>query len=354
MPDVLLFRTLRSISLVVCLVFSSVQGVSASPIRVPAPKADEGTPTATVPVPPPTPTPTTAFTPEIITIPIIARPKPDSMPFENPNGIVTQTPTPKPGPPRLDDPVLRWLPEILAASQATGVPAEIIAAMMRVESSGDPNVISPAGARGLMQAMPDQLYLVGFPDSTWHDPASNILAGALLLINRLASYGDWNTAIASYFGFGCDIWGTCTEVYVSVVWGWVGYYAPIIANPLGSGFGILPPDWLPPPVAPYLRPGPPSTSTPTPKTPTPTPTGTSTAKPDATSTPTTPPDDVPTNVPTGVPTSVPTSVPTQVPTQVPTEVPTSPPTAVPTEPPPTEPPPPPPTEAPPPEEKVKG
>jgi hypothetical protein len=347
-------RTSRTLLVFLCLLLSSAQMVSATPIRVPGPSTNDATPTVTAVVPPPTPTPSIAFTPETITF--VSRPKPASAPFDNPNGTVTKSPTPPPGPPRLDDSVLRWLPEILAAAKTTGVPPEIIAAVMRVESTGDPNVISPAGARGLMQAMPDQLYSVGFPDATWHDPASNILAGAWLLINRLAGYGNWNDAIGSYFGFGCDVWGTCTEVYVGVVWSWAAYYAPIIANPLGSGFGILPPDWLPPPVAPYVRPGPPSTATPTPTTPTPTSTSTAentkspTPGDDDTTTPTTPPSTLPTSVPTNVPTTVPTQIPTEIPTAVPTAVPTDVPTEPP--PPPTEPPPPPPTEVPPPEETV--
>jgi hypothetical protein len=344
---VLLARTPRAILAIICLSLLVPHITSAEPIRVPGPKADDATASATVLVPPPTPAPTIAITPESIIFP--NRPKPESAPFANPNGIATKTPTPVPGPPRLDDSVLRWLPEILAAAKTTGVPPEIIAAVIRVESTGDPNVISPAGARGLMQGMPDQLASVGFPESTWHDPASNILAGAWLLINRLASYGNWNDAIGSYFGFGCDVWGTCTDVYVGVVWGWAAYYAPIIANPLQSGFGVLPVGWLPPPVAPYVRPGPPSTETPTPNTPTATPKSTKTPTPgeEETAAPTTPPETVPTTIPTNVPSVVPTQVPTEIPTAIPTAVPTDVPTEPP--PPPTEPPPPP-TEAPPPEE----
>jgi hypothetical protein len=335
----------RTFLLVVCLVISAANVAGAAPIRVPGARTTDATPTPSAAIPPPAPTPTAALTPDPITS--STRPKPEAAPFENPNGIPSPTPTATatqpPGPPRLDDPVLRWLPEILAAAQATGTPAEIIAAIMRVESTGDPNVISPAGAHGLMQIMPDQLYSVGFPDYTWHDPASNVLAGAMLLINRLAGYGNWNDAIGSYFGFGCDVWGTCTDAYVGVVFNWSAYYAAIIANPLSSGFAILPPDWLPPPVAPYVRPGPPSTATPPPTTPTATPKATSTpARGDNTATPTSPPDNVPTSVPTTVPTAVVTQVPTQAPTAQPTAVPTEPP------PPPTEPPPPP-TEVPPPD-----
>ncbi len=55
-----------------------------------------------------------------------------------------------PEPARLDDPILVWLPEILAASRETGVPLALIAGMIRIESQGEPQAASPAGARGLM------------------------------------------------------------------------------------------------------------------------------------------------------------------------------------------------------------
>src|SRR5262245_41210800 len=47
--------------------------------------------------------------------------------------------------PRLDDPVLRWLPEIMTASKKWGVPPEILAGIIRIESQGEPGPISPAG-----------------------------------------------------------------------------------------------------------------------------------------------------------------------------------------------------------------
>jgi hypothetical protein len=231
--------------------------------------------------------------------------------------------------------VLRWLPEIIIAADATGVPPELIAAIMRVESQGNPNIISPAGARGLMQIMPDELSAQGIPFDAWHDPATNIMAGAVILLQRSGS--GWDGAAASYFGYGCDVFGTCTETYVSVVLGWMAFYAPIIANPYGSGFGILGPDWSPPAIDPFVEAAPPTPELP----PTPTPESTATATPpdEATATPTNAPP-APTDTPTIEPTAIP---PTEVP---PTEVPPTeePPTEVPTEVPTEEPPP---TEAPP-------
>lgn len=269
------------------------------------------------------------------------RPKPTPRSFTNPasNPTVEATKVEEPGIPRLDDTVLRWLPEIMAAAKANNVPAELIAGVMRLESDGNPNIISPDGARGLMQIMPDQLLGQGIYEDLWHDPATNIMAGGYELLERSWSYGSWEGAVGSYFGFGCDVFGTCTEVYVTIVFGWAAYYAPIIADPLAYGFGVLPSDWVAPPIVPFVEaapvpieePPPPPTPTPGSGTATPTPTEMATGVPSETPTdpsgsPTVEPTDMPTDVPTAVPTDVPTEIPTEEPTDVPTEEPTEPPT----------------------------
>ena len=259
------------------------------------------------------------------------RPKPTPRTYDNP-AARPPTPTAEPEPtiPRLDDPVLRWLPEIMLSAEANSVPAELIAGVMRLESGGNPNPISPDGARGLMQIMPDQLLGQGIYEAYWHDPATNIMAGGYELLERFWSYGTWEGAVGSYFGFGCDVYGTCTDVYVGVVFGWAAYYAPIIASPLSFGFTVLPPDWLPPPIVPFTMPSPLPIEEPPPPpeptetsgspTPTPTPTGDPAGSPGAD------PTELPTAVPTDVPTGEPTAEPTEAPTEIPTEVPTEPPT----------------------------
>lgn len=292
----------------------------------------------------------------------------DSIPKVEPTATIT-SPTATDTVPRLDDPVLRWLPEIMASSTKWGVPPEILAGIIRIESQGQPGPISPAGARGLVQMMPDGLLNYGAPQSLWHDPTTNIDAGAWGLAWRFTAQGSWAGAVGAYLGFGCDIYGTCTDVYVKAVLGWADYYRPLIADPTHAGFAILPTDWAYGPIRIFQMPNPP-TPEPPPNTPTPSPTGT----PKATKTPKAgQPTEVPTRAPRAtatevVPTSVaptteaPTDVPptalpptTVPPTAAPTEVPTQiPPTPVPTEPPPppTEaptdpPPPPPPTDIPP-------
>jgi hypothetical protein len=272
------------------------------------------------------------------------------------DSIPEASPTEDNSVPRLNEPVLRWLPEIMASSEKWGVPPEILAGMIRIESQGEPGPISPSGARGLVQMMPDGLRSFGVPESLWHDPATNIDAGAWGLAWRFAAQGSWEGAIGAYLGFGCDAWGTCTDVYIRVVLTWADFYRPIIADPENSGIELLPKDWAYGPVRIFQVNLPPDLTTPEPsKTPTPTATGTTTATPEA-GEPTVQPTEEDPNEPTPVPTEPQptTEIPTETPpTQVPptVEIPTEVPTVAP--PPPTEPPPPPPTEAPPPEEPTE-
>ena len=83
-----------------------------------------------------------------------------------------------------------------AASRETGVPLSLLAAVAWEESQMDPNAVSAAGARGLLQLMPGTAELVGV---TGNGPGANIRAGArylLLMIDRFQ--GDLELALAAY------------------------------------------------------------------------------------------------------------------------------------------------------------
>ena len=82
---------------------------------------------------------------------------------------------------------------VTEASQRFGVPANWIRAVMRAESAGDMRAISPAGAMGLMQIMPDtwaELRLRHRLGSDPYDPRDNILAGAAYLREMHDRYGS--------------------------------------------------------------------------------------------------------------------------------------------------------------------
>lgn len=73
---------------------------------------------------------------------------------------------------------------IAEASQRFGIPAQLILAVMRVESAGDARVVSAKGAMGLMQIMPntwDELRARYGLGRDPFDPRDNILAGAAYL-----------------------------------------------------------------------------------------------------------------------------------------------------------------------------
>ncbi len=79
----------------------------------------------------------------------------------------------------------------------SGVPPELVRAVMDQESSGDPKAVSSAGARGLMQLMPDTARGLNVRDS--FDPEQNVRAGVALLKENLDRFhGDVSLALAAY------------------------------------------------------------------------------------------------------------------------------------------------------------
>ena len=94
---------------------------------------------------------------------------------------------PPPGTP--EDP---WGPYIREASERYGVPEQWIREVMRQESDGQEQVVSSAGAMGLMQIMPDtfdelrQRHALGGDPFEPHD---NIMAGAAYIREMYDRYG---------------------------------------------------------------------------------------------------------------------------------------------------------------------
>ena len=87
----------------------------------------------------------------------------------------------------------RYKSEIDDAAQVTGLPPELIVAVMYHESGGNPKAVSRAGARGLMQLMPRTARGLGVSDP--FDPRQNILGGARYLRAQLDRFGG-NLALA--------------------------------------------------------------------------------------------------------------------------------------------------------------
>lgn len=90
-----------------------------------------------------------------------------------------------------------YLPFIQEASSAYRIPSELIHAVISVESNYNPNAISPKGARGLMQLMPETAKRFGSNNSS--DPRQNILTGSRYLRWLLDYFGeDVELAVAAY------------------------------------------------------------------------------------------------------------------------------------------------------------
>ncbi len=93
---------------------------------------------------------------------------------------------------------------VLRCSSENELPADLILAVMLVESSGRPSARSPKGAVGLMQVMPHMFEQLDLPGSVAH-VETNVEAGCLLLADNVRRLGEAR-GISSYF-WGSSIRG---------------------------------------------------------------------------------------------------------------------------------------------------
>lgn len=94
-------------------------------------------------------------------------------------------------------PIEHFDASIRQAAQEFDLPRDLIGAVILAESGGDPSAVSPAGARGLMQLMPETGEEMGMSDP--FDPEANIRAGSKYLKRMLDLWdGDLKLALASY------------------------------------------------------------------------------------------------------------------------------------------------------------
>jgi len=82
------------------------------------------------------------------------------------------------------------------AAQKYGLPPELVRSVIKAESGFAPQAVSPKGAIGLMQLMPDTARNLGADP---HDPAANVDAGTRYLRALLEKYdGELRHALAAY------------------------------------------------------------------------------------------------------------------------------------------------------------
>lgn len=120
---------------------------------------------------------------------------------------------------------LRHLDAICTAAADHGVSPHLVAAVVREESRFRTEAVSPRGARGLMQLMPDTAEWVAsemgldFVLEDLHDPAINVDMGTWYLSHLLDRFDSVPLAVAAYNGgmarvsgwIRDGIWSGCPE-----------------------------------------------------------------------------------------------------------------------------------------------
>ncbi|HEV7964306.1 MAG TPA: transglycosylase SLT domain-containing protein [Actinoplanes sp.] len=82
-----------------------------------------------------------------------------------------------------------------ATASRYGLPPALLAAVAKVESGYNPRAVSPAGAQGLMQIMPDTARGLGVNP---FDPSQSVDGAARLLSRNLREFGSLPLALAAY------------------------------------------------------------------------------------------------------------------------------------------------------------
>jgi uncharacterized protein YgiM (DUF1202 family) len=141
----------------------------------------------------------------------------------------------------------RWNSEILSVSNSTGVPANVLKAIMWVESRGMLNARSPLTSSGyyfgLMQIGSTSSVPESMKSVTWmcNNAYNQVLAGGTEMVNKSSAIGstNWTQVAGAYFGYGTDVTGTTTNSYMQQ---FVNHATALVGTTPGGT------DWVPPPL----------------------------------------------------------------------------------------------------------
>lgn len=137
--------------------------------------------------------------------------------------------------------IQHWAPQIVTWAAKFGIDPNMAATVMQIESCGDPNAESSAGAQGLFQVMPFHFS----PGEVMQDPDTNAHRGmAYLALGMEQTGGDTSRTFAGYNGGhgtaarAWETWPAETQRYY--VWS-TGIYKDAVA---GSGTSETLNQWL--------------------------------------------------------------------------------------------------------------
>lgn len=95
----------------------------------------------------------------------------------------------------------RLMPALKAAFARAGLPTDLIWLSL-IESGHNPNIVSPAGAAGLWQFVPESARLYGLTVDRWVDerldPERATAAAVRYLLDLRSRFGNWELAMAAY------------------------------------------------------------------------------------------------------------------------------------------------------------
>lgn len=136
---------------------------------------------------------------------------------------------------RFERTLARWRPLVLAQSRRTKVPASWLISFIDAESAGDPRAVSPAGAVGLMQLMPQ--WWRGHSAEQMKDAALNATIAADLLAAIRRTQPEL-PVVASVYNGGSDSATNAPRLRPGAPWGMLenaGYISRIVA---GNNYAI--------------------------------------------------------------------------------------------------------------------
>jgi len=130
----------------------------------------------------------------------------------------------------------RFRAPIMRSAARWNVPPALLAAQLLAESGFDPDAVSPTGAQGIAQFMPDTAAAYGLENP--FDPVAAIDAQAHLMSNLLRQFGSIPLALAAYnAGPGAVAACGCADPYAETA----AYVARILGLLNGVGALLAPP-----------------------------------------------------------------------------------------------------------------